>query len=550
MLCSYYICHHSGDVILPIVITTKINHMLKRLSIIVLISASLFACKPKEPVDLTSIAIIPKPVSVIGGGKLFELEKGSGIYVEGNSAELQNVANYFAEKLNKVTGYEIKVAALPTTALQGKNIILSLASTDQELGDEGYFIQIDENQVKVTANKPDGVFMAIQTIRQILPDEIESSNKESASWEIPTGTIRDFPSYEYRGAMLDVSRHFFGVDDVKRYIDLLAFYKFNVLHLHLSDDQGWRIEIKSWPNLTTHGGTTQVGGGKGGFYTQDQYKDIVKYAQDRFITIIPEIDMPGHTNAALASYAELNCNDSARQLYTGTEVGFSTLCVKKDITYKFIDDVVRELAEMTPGPFIHLGGDESHATAKDDYLLFINKIQPIVKKHGKRMIGWEEAAQSNLDSGTVIQHWANPEHAKVAVQKGAKIIMSPARNIYLDMQYDSTSRIGLHWAAYVEVDSAYNWKLSTKTAGIPRGSILGVEAPLWTETVVNMDDIEYLVFPRLPGVAEIGWSKESERNWEEYKGRLGKHAFRMKALGIDFYRSKQVPWADSSAVKK
>jgi len=524
--------------------------MLKRLSIIVLISALLFGCKPKEPVDLTSIAIIPKPVSVIGGGKLFELGKGSGIYVEGNSAELQNVANYFAEKLNKVTGYDIKVAALPATALQGKNIILSLASTDLELGDEGYFIQIDENQLKVTANKPDGVFMAIQTIRQLLSDKIESASKEDGPWEIPTGTIRDFPSYEYRGAMLDVSRHFFGIDDVKRYIDLLAFYKFNVLHLHLSDDQGWRIEIKSWPNLTTHGGSTQVGGGKGGFFTQDQYKEIVKYAQDRFITIVPEIDMPGHTNAALASYPELNCNDSARQLYSGTEVGFSTLCVKKDVTYKFIDDVVRELAAMTPGPFIHLGGDESHATAKDDYLLFINKIQPIVKKYGKRMIGWEEAAQSNLDSGTVIQHWANPEHAKVAVKKGAKIIMSPARNIYLDMQYDSTSRIGLHWAAYVEVDSAYNWKLSTKTDGIPQGSILGVEAPLWTETVVNMDDIEYLVFPRLPGVAEIGWSKESERNWEEYKVRLGKHAFRMKALGIDFYRSKQVPWADSSAVKK
>ena len=323
----------------------------------------------------------------------------------------------------------------------------------------------------------------------------------------------------------------------------------NVLHLHLSDDQGWRIEIKSWPNLTTHGGTTQVGGGKGGFFTQDQYKEIVKYAQDRFITIIPEIDMPGHTNAALASYAELNCNDSARQLYTGTDVGFSTLCVKKDITYKFIDDVVRELAAITPGPYIHLGGDESHATAKDDYLLFINKIQPIVKKYGKKMIGWEEAAQSSLDSSTVIQHWANPEHAKVAVQKGAKIIMSPAKNIYLDMQYDSTSRIGLHWAAYVSVDSAYNWKLSTKTVGIPRESILGVEAPLWKETVVNMDDIEYLVFPRLLGVAEIGWSNEAERNWDEYKVRLGKQASRMKALGIDFYRSTQVPWADSASVK-
>ena len=524
--------------------------MLKRVLFAIIISVFLFGCKTEEPVDLTSIVIIPKPVSVIGGGKLFELNSNSGIYVEGASAELQNIGNYLAEKLNKVTGYDLKVAALPATAPEGNSIILSTSTKDQELGKQGYFITIDEKQVRITANEPAGVFAAIQTIRQLFPDKIESSSKQDGPWSIPTGTIKDYPAYEYRGSMLDVSRHFFGVDDVKRYIDFLAFYKMNVFHLHLSDDQGWRIEIKSWPNLTAHGGSTQVGGGSGGFYTQEQYKEIVKYAQDRYITIIPEIDMPGHTNAALASYPELNCNDSATKLYTGTEVGFSTLCVRKDITYKFIDDVVRELAAITPGPYIHLGGDESHATAKADYLLFINKVQPIVKKHGKRMIGWEEAAQSNLDSSTVIQHWANAEHAKEAVRKGAKIIMSPATKVYLDMQYDSTSRIGLHWAAYIELDSSYNWALSTKTLGIPRESILGVEAPLWTETVTNMNDIEYLVFPRLPGIAEIGWTPEAARNWDEYKTRLGKHANRMKAMEIDFYRSKQIPWADSAAVKK
>jgi hexosaminidase len=524
--------------------------MLKRMLFPILILFFLFGCKTEEPVDLTSIAIIPKPVSVIGGGKEFELNNKSGIYVEGASAELQNIGNYLAEKLNKVTGYDLKVAALSDTTAGGNRIILSVTTKDQELGKQGYFISIDEKQVKISANEPAGVFAAIQTIRQLFPDKIESGSKEGGPWKIPTGTIKDYPAYEYRGSMLDVSRHFFGIDDVKRYIDLLAFYKMNVFHLHLSDDQGWRIEIKSWPNLTTHGGSTQVGGGKGGFYTQEQYKEIVKYAQDRYITIIPEIDMPGHTNAALSSYPELNCNDSATKLYTGTEVGFSTLCVKKDITYKFIDDVVRELAAITPGPYIHLGGDESHATAKDDYLLFINKIQPIVKKYGKRMIGWEEAAQSNLDSSTVIQHWANPEHAKLAVTKGAKIIMSPATKVYLDMQYDSTTRLGLHWAAYIEIDSSYNWALSTKTPGIPRENILGVEAPLWSETVTNMDEIENLVFPRLPGIAEIGWTPEAARNWDEYKIRLGKHVSRMKAMDIDFYRSKQIPWADSSTVKK
>lgn len=224
---------------------------------------------------------------------------------------------------------------------------------------------------------------------------------------------------------------------------MIATYKLNVLHLHLSDDQGWRIEIKSWPNLTTIGGSTQVGGGKGGFYTQEQYKDIVKYAQDRFITVIPEIDMPGHTNAALASYKELHSSevtagslqanpersrkDTAINLYTGTEVGFSTLRTHKAITYKFVDDVIRELAEITPGPWIHIGGDESHSTSKEDYIPFVSRVQEIVIAHGKQVIGWDEIALSTIQPNTVAQFWADAENSKQAVIKGAKIIMSPAK---------------------------------------------------------------------------------------------------------------------------
>ena len=221
------------------------------------------------------------------------------------------------------------------------------------------------------------------------------------------------------------------------------------MHLHLADDQGWRIEIKSWPNLTAHGGKTEVGGGDGGFYTQVQYADLIKYAQERFITIIPEIDMPGHTNAALASYPELNCNGKATELYSGVEVGFSTLCTKKEVTYKFIDDVVRELAEITPGPYIHIGGDESHSTPIVDYIPFVNRVQDIVIAHGKKVLGWDEIALTTLKPNTVVQYWAKAENAIKGVAQGAKVLMSPAKNAYLDMQYDSTSTYGLHWAAYI-----------------------------------------------------------------------------------------------------
>ena len=238
-------------------------------------------------------------------------------------------------------------------------------------------MKIAANGIVLNAYKPAGIFYGVQTIRQLLPAAIGKSSVQPGPWPIATGTIRDYPDYEMRGSMLDVARHFFGTDDVKRYIDFLAYYKMNTLHLHLSDDQGWRIEIKKWPRLTEYGSTTQVGGGKGGFYTQEQYKDLVQYAADRFITIIPEIDMPGHTNAALASYPELNCNEKDKnpKLYTGIEVGFSTFCTKNEKVYQFIDDVLTELTALTPGPYLHIGGDESHATKKEDYIPFVNRVQ-------------------------------------------------------------------------------------------------------------------------------------------------------------------------------
>ncbi len=493
------------------------------------------------PTELSGSGIIPKPVSIIAADGIFALTEKSNIFISGESAELMQIGKYLSQKLQPSTGFGLAVKTFEGKPASG-DFILAISSEDTQLGNEGYQITITPKAVNLIANKPAGLFNGIQTIRQLFPAKIEMSTLQQGPWEIPAGIIRDYPEYPFRGVMLDVARHFFQVDDVKRYIDLMASYKMNVMHLHLSDDQGWRIEIKKWPKLTSIGGSTQVGGGKGGFYSQEQYSDIVKYAAERFIMIIPEIDMPGHTNAALASYPELNCNDKATELYTGTKVGFSSLCTSKEITYQFITDVFGELAALTPGPYLHIGGDESHVTKLEDYIPFVNKVQTIVASVGKQVIGWDEIALSTLKPNSFVQFWAKADNAIKGVKQGAKVIMSPAANAYLDMKYNSTTNLGLNWAGYIEVDKGYSWDPATLVPGIGKENILGIEAPLWSETITNMEELEYMVFPRLPGYAEIGWSSPAVRNWQDYKTRLGKQNERFKALQIDYYPSKLVQW--------
>ena len=506
---------------------------------------SVLACQPKRVTDLASEAIFPKPQSVVATNSSFEVTAKTGIRVLGDSPEVTKIGEQLANYLRPATGYAFEVKTDDKMPSKG-NILLALDES-LTLGDEGYELVIEEKSVVLKAAKPAGLFWGVQTLRQLMPTAVEKGELQPGPWFLATGTITDSPEFEYRGSMLDVSRHFFGVEDVKRYIDFLATYKMNRFHIHLSDDQGWRIEIKSWPNLTVHGGSTQVGGGQGGFYTQEQYADIVRYAQDRYITVVPEIDMPGHTNAALASYGELNPDGKPRDLYTGIEVGFSTFMTDKEITYRFVTDVLTELAALTPGEYIHIGGDESLVTKKPDYIHFINKVQEIVASLGKKVIGWDEIATATLQPGTLAQHWASVENAKLAVAQNARIIMSPAANAYLDMKYDSTSVLGLKWAGYVEVDRAYNWNPVTLVDGLTRENIIGVEAPLWTETVENMEHIEYLVFPRLIGLAEIGWSSPESRDFNEYRLRLGKYGQRLTNQGINFYASPLVEWQTGSA---
>src|SRR5215216_5167309 len=406
-----------------------------------------------------SVRVIPKPASVDqrNDGR-FRLSPDTEIVVGRSSAEAASVANYLADLLRRSTGYSLPVVARASSA---HHPVISLKLTQSRgLRGEAYALRVSRGAVRIEAGTSEGLFRAVQTLRQLLPAKVESASVQPGPWSVRSVRILDRPRFAWRGAHLDVSRHFFTVEEVKRYIDLISQYKVNVLHLHLSDDQGWRIVIDSWPRLATYGGSLEVGGTPGGFYTQDDYRAIVAYAAARYITIVPEIDTPGHTNAALASYAELNCDGVAPPLYTGTDVGFSSLCVGKEITYTFLDDVLRELARITPGEYLHIGGDEAHATTDPDYLTFMGRVLPLVAKYGKKVSGWHEFVKATPPVSAIPQFWGvwdDDPSMVTAAARGNQILLSPANKVYLDMKYDKNTPLGLDWAGYIEVADAYGW---------------------------------------------------------------------------------------------
>jgi hexosaminidase len=478
------------------------------------------------------LKLIPKPSSVSEVAGNFVLSANARIIIQNEDHEMASIAKLLAQYLRELIHHEITI--VQENGDSSQNSIHLLLNGDTTLGEEGYELYIGADGLRLGASCHAGLFYGVQTLRQLLPAH------PSSPVSLPAVSIRDIPRFEWRGAMLDVARHFFGVEDLKRFIDLIAHYKLNRLHLHLSDDQGWRIEIRSWPRLTEVGGSTQVGGGRAGYYTQEQYQEIVDYARSQYVMVIPEIDTPGHTNAALASYAELNSSEEAPALFVDMAVGFSSLWINSEITYRFLDDVIRELAALTPGPYIHIGGDEARSTPEEDYKKFIKRIQEIVVSHSKLPIGWSEIGEVELLPGTLVQQWVG-EGYQNAKQQGAKIILSPANKVYLDMKYDASTLLGLDWAGLIGVKDAYDWEPGSYIEGLEEKDILGLEAPLWTETIQTMKDIEYMTFPRLPGIAELAWSPKGQ-SWEEYRQRLAAHGQHMEAMGINFFRSPDVDW--------
>ena len=429
---------------------------------------------------------------------------------------------------------------------------------------EGYALTV-EDAATVTGSDEAGLFYGVQTLLQLLREDAD------AGCGILRATISDAPRFAYRGVMLDVARHFFGVDDVKRCIDSISALKLNRLHLHLSDDQGWRVQIDSWPLLAERASTSSVSAGRGGFYTKADYREIVEHAAAHHVIVVPEIDLPGHTHAIGVAYPELVeppvVTDEIRALsaqhgqplpvhgqpYSGWAVGHSSIRIHEPRADDFVRDVMRELAEMTPGPYIHIGGDESLGTPRADFDHFATRATQIVVDAGKTPVAWHEmGSAAGIAEGTIGQYWGStvPDatHAAEAarfVERGGSLIMSASNVAYLDMKYTPDYPLGLDWAGTVDVQKAYGWE-PTAVLDVPDAAILGVEAPLWSETTRTYADAEQLIFPRVAAQAEIAWSpRDGEaRAWDSFRERLGTLAPLWKAEGVAFHASAEIPWSD------
>jgi hexosaminidase len=494
-----------------------------------------------RPDDRVRHSVVPVPVTIEISADSFALTPRTAVFVDGAaSEEVQAIADYAANMTSLVMGTKAQRLAAGTNA-PDSSIVLTLDPARSQLGEEGYELTSTRARVNIVAAHPAGLFYGVQTLRQLLPPAIEHQGRYNKPLKLPVAHVVDMPRFTWRGGMLDVSRHFLPPADVKRFIDLYALYKLNRLHLHLSDDQGWRIEIKSWPRLTELAGPTAIGGVPGGFYTQQEYADIVAYARSRYITVVPEIDMPGHMNAALVAYPDLKCDRVAPPPFTRVGGPPNSLCVTRDSVYSFIADVVREISTAAPTPYFHIGGDEVQRMSKEDYRSFITRVEGIVSSAGPRMIGWSEIAPVNLSTNTIAQHWTK-DSVVLHAQRGGKVIMSPAPHAYLDMKYDSSTTIGLMWAALIDLKTAYDWDPATLLPGVGEQSILGVEGPLWAETLIKRSDYEFLAFPRVIALAELGWSPASRLGWDDFRRRVAAHGARLAALGVNFARVPGIDW--------
>ena len=535
----------------------------RRAAVVALALAVLSACGPHVPKPTTpspvaarqptlAHAIVPMPVSVtMVPADTFTVDTLTAVLITADaSAEVEHIARVLARMLGRDSLAGVRREAAVTGAAAGGMFVdtatnvIRLYLMQGDTAAEGYQLRVRRNTAVIQASSPAGLFHGVQTLRQLMPVSVEHPDAFMRKLRIPGTVIEDQPRYAWRGSMLDVSRHFLPAEAVKRHVDAMALYKLNRLHLHLSDDQGWRIEIKSRPALTQVGGSTQVGGGPGGFYTQAEFADLVRYATERYVAIVPEFDMPGHTNAALASTPALNCDGKAPPLYTGIKVGFSAVCVTSDTTYKWIDDVVREIGPLVPTPWFHMGGDEVQKLTHQQYLDFVSRADSIVRSHGKTTIGWAEIAPARIDASTIVQSWRglNKDSSAAHVARGGKVIMSPGPKLYIDMKYDSTTILGLRWAGIIPVRATYDWDPANYLTGVPETAILGVEAPLWSETLLKAEDWEFMAWPRLVSVAELGWTRQSARSWDEFRTRLAAQGPRLQALGLNFYRSPDVDW--------
>ena len=541
--------------------------------VLAILCCAIFSCTKNLPILPAPPKIIPQPVSLSTSEGYFEITKNTIIQVE-NEAML-NVAKLFFKQFDKVAGWVPEIG----TEKSG-DIIFEI--TD-DIGTEGYEIIVNRNEIKIKSIDNAGFFYALQTIRQLLPIEFASNAlQKDIRWVLPLVKITDRPRFGWRGFMLDVSRHFYDKKYIYEILDQMAMLKLNTFHWHLTDDQGWRIEIKKYPKLTEVGAwrvdyndhdwghnrwwgrSKQKAGDEttyGGYYTQEEIRDIIKYAEDRFITIVPEIDIPGHSQAAIASYPEIACHPGPYFVATGGVFKDNTLCPGKETTFEFVENVLNEIMDLFPSKYIHIGGDECNKEAwnndkdcqirmknedlKDEKELqsyFIKRVEKIINARGRNLIGWDEILEGGLAPNATVMSWRGEDGGIAAATEGHHVIMTPSNYCYLDLKQGHTDHEPNFGYSQCLLSACYNYnplpeKLKTKIE-----YVLGVQGNLWSESLPDWDKVTYMAYPRLFAIAENAWSAQELENWDDFIERLFPHLERLGKQNIMYAKSAFNVW--------
>jgi hexosaminidase len=532
-----------------------------------------------EPIANTEIAIIPEPVRLIKQTGHFTLPQNITIQV-GKSPELKQTIAFLQERLTIPTGYNVNVVNPPVANATIKLVIND--TEDSTLGNEGYHLTVGAKQITIRANKPAGVFYGVQSFIQLLPKEIESKEEiKHVKWTAPCVEVTDYPRLGWRGLMFDVARHFFTKEEVKQYIDAMVRYKYNILHLHLADDEGWRIEIKGLPKLTEVGAwnVKRVGTfgdfippkadeprNYGGFYTQEDIKELVAYAKERFVDIMPEIDVPGHSLAAIASHPELSCTPDAvnYKVRSGERImdwsrgapplGLvdNTLCPANEKVYVFLDTVFSQIAKLFPFQYIHTGGDEvaRNFWEKNDQIkelmkreglktipevqaYFEKRVEQIIVSKGKKFMAWDEVLEGGVSQSAAVMSWRNMQHGLDAAKAGHEVVMTPTQYAYIDyMQADAITEPKV----YASLRLSKSYEFDPVPEGANAKFIKGGQANLWTEQIFNIRQAEYMTWPRGFAIAESVWSPKEKKNWTNFFARTEQHFKR-----LDIAETKYAP---------
>lgn len=513
--------------------------------------------------DSSKYNIIPKPIKLEARAGEFQLNAKTRIIINGKVQDVKLATDFLVDLVHNATGFKLQYGGK-----DGNNSIVF--SPDQTINnEEGYKLDVSATQIKVRYKTARGAFLAIQSIRQLMPPDIEVKNKGVANFRIPAVLIEDAPRFAYRGVMLDVARHFQPVSFVKRFIDLLAFYKINTFHFHLTEDQGWRIEIKKYPKLQEVSAwrnetlighkrdTPTVYDGKphGGYYTQKELKDLVEYARKRFVTIIPEIEMPGHSLAALAAYPYLGCKDSTYKV-SGSWGVFKDIYCPSEATFNFLQDVLTEVMEIFPGKYIHIGGDEApkdrwkesklaqdmirQHNLKDEHGLqsyFISRIEKFLNSKGRAIIGWDEILEGGLAPNATVMSWRGEKGGIAAAKQKHDVVMTPNTFLYLDYYQTSLGRKAepLAIGGFLPLEKVYSYNpVPASFTAEEAKYIKGVQANIWTEYIPTADHVEHMGFPRICALAEVAWTPLDKKNYQDFLKRLNNNLIHLDKKNVKY----------------